>query len=221
MEELEGMLDTCIAENYQYMEAERIKVLYKKGKMDWRTCVKRLEELLDLTLDWKNKKEIPVGITAEENSILNQIALISYENGEQERAIQILSEQVEMFRKSRVHPVFHILEWETAMGNLALALEETHQLSASIEISKEKLSISMEAGKGNHIGFTLASMAGIFEQYKDDYCVHYFVWCRDLLKLYKIDKRCLLVEEYINNPDFRYKEEVNCYRYSCLANICN
>lgn len=221
LKKLEGMLDTRIEENYQYMEAERIKVLYQKGKMDWRTCVKRLEELLDLTLDWKNKKEIPVGITAEENSILNQIALISYENGEQERAIQILSEQVEMFRKSRVHPVFHILEWETAMGNLALALEETNRLSSSIEISKEKLPISMEAGKGNHIGFTLASMAGIFEQYKDDDCVHYFVWCKDLHKLYKMNNRYQLVEEYVNNPDFRYKEEVNGYRHSCPANICN
>lgn len=215
LEKLGKLLDMGSVENCQYYESEKIKILYRRGELDWNACIKQLNKLLKLTLDLKNIKDNPCGLMEEENSIINEIALISYENGDREMAIQLLNEQVRMFKKSRVHPAFHILEWELAMGNLALALEETYHYAESIEISREKLLVSMETGKGNHIGFTLASIAGIFEQQKKDSCVPHVIWCKDLLKLYKMDNRYQLVEQYVNSPDFRYKDEVRYYRHPC------
>lgn len=215
LKELEGMLDTNIRENYQDLETERIKVLYQKGELDWRTCIEQLEELLALTLDWEHMEHLSIGLSAAENNILNEIALISYENQEKEKAIQILSRQVQMFRNSRVHPVFHILEWELAMGNLAFALEATEKFSEALEIDREKLPVSMEAGKGNQIGFTLASIAGIQETQNSAECVKYFAWCKDLHRLYNMENLYREVEEYVNNPNFSYKEEVRNYHHSC------
>lgn len=213
LDQLEECLDLHIVENYQYVESQKIKIAYQKEGNQWKEYIAQLERLLTLTLKWDVDIQVAGGLSAEENDIINEMVLISYEKGLVERAVNLLSRQIKIFENGRVHPVFHILEWEMAMGNLALALEETHQFEKSAEISRKKLLISMEAGKGNGIGFSLASIADVLEAEKNDGCVRYFVWCKDLHKLYKMDKRYQLIEIYISNPDFKYKEAVNDYHH--------
>lgn len=206
LEEIEKRLDCSIVDNMQYIAAEKVRIKYKKKTLDSEVCLEQLERILGLTLDWKQEKDIPYRLTTTENNILNQIATIYYENGEKEKAIQILKMQIRSMEESRVKCVFCIREWGLAIGNLATALEETHQIFDAIETCKRRVQVSMEAGKGNGIGRTLVTLACALEQREDNRCRRYFFHGLSLLKLYKMDKRYELVEAYVNGPTFKFRE---------------
>ena len=75
-----------------------------------------------LTLDIEKGDAFKHELTIEERSIRNVIAAIYYENQEEERAIHIWGLQKESFTRSRIHPVFRVLEWELAIENLATSM---------------------------------------------------------------------------------------------------
>lgn len=206
LKEIEKKLDSSCADNMQYLSAERVRINYKNKTQDSKTCLDQLEKILRITLDWEMGKDIPYRLTNTENNILNQIATIYYENGEKEKAIQILTMQTKSMEESRVNCVFCIREWGLAMGNLATALEETHQISDAIETCKRRIQVSMEAGKGNGIGRSLVTLACALEQREDRKCRDYFLHGLSLLKLYKMDKRYEVANAYVNSPEFKFKE---------------
>lgn len=209
LNQIEKRLDCSFINNIQYLQAERIKIMYHKGTLNWENCLKELKRLLSYTLKWEENQPLKQVLTVEEMNILTEIALICVENGEEEKALQIYQLQVRQFDESCVKPVFHILEWELAKSNLATSLDNMHEHLAAIKISKEKIGVSLEAGKGNLVGRSLITMACGLEQQKDENCVRYFKLGMDLLKLYKMEIRYKQVLDYVYGPDFPYKEKFN------------
>lgn len=216
LDQIEKRLDGSFINNVQYIQTERIKVMYHEGRLDWETCLKELKKLLSYTLKWEENQPIEYVLTVEEINILTGMALIYAENGEEEKALQIYQLQVQKFSESYVNPVFHILEWETAMSNLATSLNNMHDNFVAIKISKEKIGVSLEAGKGNSVGRSLITMASALEQQRDESCVKYFELGMDLLKLYKMEIRYKRVINYVYGSDFPYKEKLSdYYRQGC------
>lgn len=206
LEEIEKRLDTSILENEQYISAEKIRIKYQKKLLDSEQCVEQLEKILCITLSWKREKDIPYKLTPTENNILNQIATIYYENGKKEKAIQILKTQIKNMEESRVKCAFCIREWGLALGNLATAFEETHQVLNAMEACRKRIQISIEAGKGNGIGRSLVTLACALEQKEVNSGRDYLLHGASLLKLYKMNKRYELVKAYINSPAFKNKK---------------
>lgn len=206
LEEIEKRLDRSKLANMQYIAAERVRMSYQKKILDGETCRRQLEEILRITLPLSENKGIPYKYTITENNIWNQIATIYYEHDEKEKAIEILNMQIKSMEESRVKCIFCIRAWELAMGNLATALEETHRVRETLETCKRRLQVSLEAGKGNEIGRCLVTVACALEQKRDEKCKDYFQIGLAMLKLYKMYKRYDIVKDYVNSPDFEFKE---------------
>lgn len=212
LNQLETRLDSSIPQNEQFLRGERVKILYHQGAWTPEQCLEELKKQLSVTLNVETDEIFKHELTTEEHSILNEMAVIYYENQEEDKAIQIWEQQVESFSGSRIHPAFHILGWELAMGNLASGMEEHKKPLTSIDICKEKLKISMEAGRGNPLGRSMITMACALEQQNQEECLYAFAYGLDLLNLYKMEYRHRLVLQYILKPDFPFREALKNYR---------
>lgn len=208
LEQLERRLNCSIPRNKQFLEGERVKILYHQSTWTPKKCLEELEKQLRVTLNVKLEEIFRHELTTEEHSILNEMAVICYENQEEEKAIQIWRQQVQSFSESRIHPVFRILEWELATENLATGVEEKKCPLTSIDICKKKLRVSMEAGRGDPLGRSIITMACALEQQNKEECLYEFAYGADLLKLYKKEQRYRLVMQYILKPDFLFREEL-------------
>ena len=209
---IEEKLDSSIPENRQFLSGENIKLKSMNQELDFQTCIEQLWTVLNMTLDMEEERMQEFSFTTEEHCILNEIAANYSEKGEKERAIQIWEMQIENMEKSSVHPVFHILEWELAKGNLATSYEETGKTSKAIEVCKEKVRVSLEAGKGNGIGRSFITIASALEKENSEKCAAYFYNGLKLLGLYQMNYIYDVVDSFINSSEFLYKEQFNRYR---------
>lgn len=208
LKQLEERLDISNPKNRQFLKGEKVTIMYRLKKWTPEQCLQELEEQLSLTLDMK-QDIFRHSLTVTEHSLLNEMAVIYYENQQKEKASQIWEKQVQSFEGSRVHPVFHIMEWEGAMENLATSIRKENQTQTSIELCLEKLTISMEAGRGNSLGRSLITLACATEQQNDNRCVDAFLYGIDILRLYKMEKRAENALSYILRKDFYFSEKLN------------
>lgn len=210
--EIEARLDLTIPENMQFLLGEKIKLKSINQELDFQECIDQLQNVLSMTLDIRDERMLELSFTAEEHCILNEMAANYFEKGDKESAINILKMQIENMETSSVDPVFRILEWELAKGNLATAYEETGRLSEAVETSKKKIRMALEAGKGNDVGRSLITIAYALKQKNDETCADFFFNGRELLRLYKMEYRYRLVDTFINSSDFPFKEQFSRYR---------
>lgn len=206
---IEERIELSIPENKQFLLCENIKLKSINKELEIQECIEQLWKILNMTLDVQDEKMQELSFTAEEHCILNEISANYFEKGEKERAIQIWKMQIENMEKSMVNPVFHILEWDLAMGNLAIAYEETGRVSEARKVSKEKIRMSLEAGKGNSIGRSLITIASALEKENNEECADNFFDGMELLRLYQMDYNYCFVESFVNSPDFLFKERFN------------
>lgn len=212
VDKLERRLDCRLKDNRQYLETQRVKILYHKKECDWEACIEKLQNTLNITLDWEKSQGIGYELTASETNILNFMALIYYENQKKEKALRILELLAEKFQKNGVKPVHHLLDWELVVGNLAQMLAEGHQEAAAIELSERKIGVSITAGNGNGIGRSLIEVADALEKQGNEDCVYYYECGLNLLKLFKMEFRYRLIVDYVNAPEFPYKERLKQYQ---------
>ncbi|XCP84369.1 helix-turn-helix transcriptional regulator [Roseburia hominis] len=201
LEKIEQKLDTSVPENEQFILGEQIKIQYGRKKISGREGLAALDKVLKMTVDWELCDEGKMYFTAEEHDILNEMGAI-LENQDRKKATKIFEMQIKSMENSRVKEIFHILEWESAMGNLGTNLEEQGQIEEAILISKNRIEVAMDAGKGNGIGRALITMASAMDQKNDAGCTVYYFLGLDLLKLYKMEKRYQLVREYLTSDEF-------------------
>lgn len=209
LQELERYLNPKHLRNQQFLKAEWAKVNYAAKKWDADKCLKELESALRMTMDVDGTRLGKHVISVEENSILNEMALIYRDSNEVEIVEKILKMIVNSFEESNVKKVFHIIDWGLVKGNLAILCEEQGKTELAIELSHDKNEVSLEAGKGNAIGSSMITIASSLEQQQDDSCVAYFQWGMDLLKLYKSNRRYEIMVEYVNRSEFQYHNQIN------------
>lgn len=212
LNEIEERLNPTIPENLQFLLGEKIKLKSINQELDFQQCIDQLQNVLSMTLDIQDERMLELSFTAEEHCILNEMAANYFEKGDKESAIKILKMQIENMEKSSVDSVFRILEWDLAKGNLATAYEDIGKISEAVETSKEKIRMSLEAGKGNDVGRSLITIAYALKQENDETCAKFFCDGRELLRLYKMEYRYQLVDTFINSSDFLFKEQFNRYR---------
>lgn len=206
---IEKRIDAALPDNQQFLRGERAKVMYNNHKISGLECLEQLEEALKITLDLTDEEKVRLGLTVEEHSILNEMAAVYFDMKEKEKAIEILTIQIHSMKSEHIHPVFHILEWQLAMGNMATAYEETGRTSQAVELCHNNIIMELEAGKGNDLGRFMVTMASALEQEKNPECVRLFLQGAHLMKLYKIEKRYDLVTGYIQSGEFVFKDELN------------
>lgn len=202
LDEIEAGLDCSELQNQQFLCAERVKILYEQQKWTPKECLEELEKQLRMTLDIEKGEIFKHELTIEEHSIMNVIAVICYENGEKEKAIRIWKLQKQGFENSRIHSVFHILEWELATENLATGMEEAGEKRIAVELCKEKNQISMEAGRGNPLGRSLITMASAMEEINQKKSLELYLCELDLLRLYKLKNRYQSAVTYFFTKEF-------------------
>lgn len=216
LQQLETYLDLDYVRNHQFLRAEWTKVRYAKQEWDAKKCLEELKSALQMTMDVDSVQAKKHVISVEENSILNEMALIYHDLNENEKVEKIFQMSVSGFEESRIKTVFHIIDWGLVKGNLAMLYEEEGKSESALNLSHDKIEVSLEAGKGNGLGSSLITIAEVLEQQQDSACVAYFQWGMDLLKLYKSDRRYEMVLEYVNRPEFLYYNEFNHYRCEIL-----
>ncbi|QUO31528.1 helix-turn-helix transcriptional regulator [Faecalicatena sp. Marseille-Q4148] len=202
LDKIEARLDRSKLQNNQFLCVERVKILYAQKKWTPKECLEELEKQLRLTLDIEKGDVFKHELTIEEHSIVNVIAVIYYENGEREKANRIWELQKKGLENSRLHAVFHILEWELATENLAMGMEEQGEKRIAIEFCREKKQVSIEAGRGNPLGRSLITMASAMEEINQKKCLELYLCGLDLLKLYKMKNRYEEVLSYLSKKEF-------------------
>ena len=213
LDKIEARLDRSKLQNNQFLCVERVKILYAQKKWTPKECLEELEKQLRLTLDIEKGDVFKHELTIEEHSIMNVIAAIYYENQEEERAIHIWGLQKESFTRSRIHPVFRVLEWELAIENLATSMVGCGNISYAMELCDEKVRKAMEAGRGNPLGRSFVTMACAMEKKREERCLDVFLQGAELLRLYRMKKRCENVIKYITEPDFTFAAEAKSCRF--------
>lgn len=212
LNEIEKRLNAELSDNYQFLLGERAKIMYNNNAMDSQECLRQLEQALRITLNLNDEEKVKLGLTAEEHCILNEMAAVNFDMKEKEKAIGILGIQIQSMKSEYIHPAFHILEWQLAMGNMATAYEETGRISQTIELCQNNIKMELEVGKGNDLGRFLVTMASALEQDGNCECVKQFLQGARLMKLYKMERRYDLVNNYIQSEEFVFKEELNNFR---------
>ena len=187
LERLETMLDCKQKQNRQYLEAEKILLQNKRSGSEWKQNLSQLRKLLSMTLEYKENDLGKFVLNSNELQILAGMAYIFWEHNQIEHAIEIYQMQRQQFEKSRVKKVFHILEWELAMNNLALSLMESDRCDEIIRISNEVMNDSLCAGKGSCIGRTIVNLAEAMEKLQQKECCVWYKRGIYFLKLYKMD----------------------------------
>lgn len=197
LNQIEAKLDCSLPQNYKYVRAERIMISYHNNTEDWQCCLNRLWELLDIRFDWASECICEQKLSTEEMHIISSIALIYVEHQEEEKALKIYQLQIKQYNESRVKSIFHMLEWELAMGNLATSLEEKKMPEKAIEISQNKIKMSLMSGKGNSLGRSLITIACSLEQMNEEKCIDYFNDGLRILKLFNMDSQYQSVINYL------------------------
>ena len=197
LNQIEAKLDCSLPQNYKYVRAERIMISYHNNTEDWQCCLNRLWELLDIRFDWASECICEQKLSIEEMHIISSIALIYVEHQEEEKALKIYQLQIKQYNESRVKSIFHMLEWELAMGNLATSLEEKKMPGKAIEISQNKIKMSLMSGKGNSLGRSLITIACSLEQMNAEKCIDYFNDGLRILKLFNMDSQYQSVINYL------------------------
>lgn len=211
LEEIEKNLNGSLEENRQFLMGEKAKIQYHKGEWDGNASFSELKKALQMTCKIEYEKDDKIGFTTEEHCILNEMGVIYMDEQKREEATKIFELQLRALNNSQVKNVFHILEWETAMGNLGTNVEECGEISRAISLSEERARVAMEAGKGNGIGRALITLASALTQEKTVLCVPYLVRGMDLLKLYKFETRYQLVDGFVKSDKFQFKKQFNDY----------
>ena len=207
LERLETMLDCKQKQNRQYLEAEKILLQNQRLGSEWKQNLSQLRKLLSMTLEYKENDLGKFVLNSNELQILTGMAYIFWEHNQIDHAIEIYQMQRQQFEKSRVKKVFHILEWELAMNNLALSLMESDRCDEIIRISNEVMNDSLCAGKGSCIGRTIVNLAEAMEKLQQK---EYSVWYKrglDVLKLYKMDYLYHDVISHIQSMEPSHKKQ--------------
>ncbi len=195
--ELEEKLDGSILQNQQYMETEKIKIEGAKGTTDKNVLIQKLKELLLMTVELKNIQENNYVLTVEEMDILTEMGLIYWKEKNYKKALEVYYFQTMQFSNSRIKPVFHMLNWELAVGNYAMSLGETGHVKDAVQVSKEKIRQELYAGKGSAMENSLMVIACAMEEENKALCKKYFRQDLDILRLYKMDTDYKLISEYV------------------------
>ena len=120
---------------------------------------------------------------------------------------RIFAGQVQSFKSEYVNPVFHLVDWLTAMENLATVYEEMGKLEQLIPICKRKIRAELEAGRGFGLGRTFVTCACTMEQLNEDECVDYFKKGLEWLELYHQTWRYGCVKKYVTSEECKYRGE--------------
>ena len=209
LERLETMLDCKQKQNRQYLEAEKILLQNQRSGSEWKQNLSQLRKLFSMTLEYKENDLGKFVLNSNELQILTGMAYIFWEHNQIEHAIEIYQMQKQQFEKSRVKKVFHILEWELAMNNLALSLMESDRCDEIIRISNEVMNDSLCAGKGSCIGRTIVNLAEAMEKLQQKECCVWYKRGIYFLKLYKMDYLYPDVISHIQLMEPSHREQFN------------
>ena len=197
--ELEEKLDGSILQNKQYIETEKIKIEGAQETTDKNVLIHKLKEILLMTVELKNAQESNYVLTVEEMDILTEMGLIYWKEENYKSALEVYYFQTAQFANSRIKPVFHMLNWELAVGNYAMALGETGHVKDAVQVSKEKIRQELYAGKGSAMENSLMVIACAMEEENKALCQKYFRQDLDVLRLYKMDTDYKLISEYVKS----------------------
>lgn len=200
--ELSRQLDQSIPKNRQYILGERLRVEFHEGKISYEEGVKELYEILKLTLDVEEEEISESFLSLYEVALLNKIAILHYGHAAIDKAIEIYEKILNNWENSILEEVFHMRSWELVVANLASSFEMTKKPDESLEVSKWRVKIALEIGRGIDMGRAFGTIACALEQKQDIVCKKYFDWALDILYLMKNYNRYQLIKEYMAKPNF-------------------
>ncbi|MBS4981113.1 MAG: helix-turn-helix transcriptional regulator [Lachnospiraceae bacterium] len=214
IEKLESRLDMTEKRNQQYVAYRKLICDISKGKIDPKDSLRKLYELLQCSIG--NQDVFAYRLTETESSILNNIACVLEECGEEKRAIEIWKKILENYENSRVHPVFHIRSWELMKGNAAGTMEGIGCLQEAMTYCKRWLELTLSIGKGNEMIRAVSIIACILEKVHEERYLIRFRQALDLFQLMKMEQRYQWNREYLEEKGLLEKvNQISGYQYYC------
>nr|WP_317377338.1 helix-turn-helix domain-containing protein [uncultured Faecalimonas sp.] len=213
IEKLESQLDMKEQRNRQYVVYQKLICDIAKGKIDYKNSLKKLYQLLQWGIG--EGDVFAYRLTETESSILNNIACVLEECGEEKRAIEIWKKILENYENSRVHPVFHIRSWELMKGNAAGTMEGIGYLQEAMTYCKRWLELTLSIGKGNEMARAVSIIACILEKAHEGRYLIRFRQALDLFQLMKMEQRYQWNIEYLEEKGLLEKvnqiSDFHCY----------
>lgn len=199
LEEIKSKLDCNILQNKQYVETGEVKLDYHIKKKNIDELLEKLTKILSMTLQpiWEDGYVL----TNEEMDILFEMGLIYWNNENYKRALDIYHFQTMQYNKSRVKPVFHMIQWEMAVGNYSMGLGETGNVKEAVCLNHKKILQELYAGKGSCMEKSLMVLGCSMEETNKELCRKYFKLDLDILKLYKMDASYEVIRKYVEEKN--------------------
>ena len=193
---IEEKLDCDVLQNKQYIETGKVKLDYHIKKVNDEELLQRLKKILSMTL--QNAQDTDYVLTNEEMDILFEIGLIYWKREDYKEALKIYHFQTKQYERSCVQPPFHMLQWEMAVGNYSMALEETGNIEEAVQINKQRILQELYAGKGSGMENSLMVLGCVMKTKNRDLCKKYFKQDLTILKLYKMDANYEIIKKYVD-----------------------
>lgn len=203
--EIREHLDLSIIANQQYFLVGQIKQELRNDLYPKEEGIQRLYEILEMTLEQNDENLYEYPLTDRESNILNLIAIQYCEIGEKEKGIEIWKKILKNYEEKAIDRPFFMRRWELISSNLCGRMQEEGYVEETINICKEILKYTLQAGRGKILGRPLIIIACIllennFEEKSGEYLSKFWQG----LNLYKLTKqahRYQCVQKYLQAKD--------------------
>lgn len=191
---LKVVIDMTLLENQQYYEW--MVLVIDKQKYSYDEMIQKLYDILRITLKVPLNEIYNYPLTYQEVLILNLIAVYYCWEGKIDKGIEIWYKILENLKLTKIDKVFLSREWELILGNIAQRIAESGEEWRAIELSKERLQMQLEMGKGVHIGRTIEIITIAMDRSKDEQYIEYFRRAMYWFKLMKHTLRYSHMKQY-------------------------
>lgn len=172
LQEIEAEIDGTKVKNQQYLAFNHAFLECELHQGDLKEIFQNVEQALMLTLKKKEERfRIYYQPTQIEISLLNQLAILHREMGEQREAVKILKALYEYYHKGKLQGRERDRHYFMILGNLASYTEEIDELEQAMEYAEEFITELLKAGRGNLLGRSLITKAYVQERMGKEICL--------------------------------------------------
>lgn len=165
LEKIAARIDSTIPVNKQYILFNKVLLLQEQGKIKEEEALKEAIKALELTFEYNDGNfKTDALLSQKEVKIINYIGTLYKKMNQTQKTIAIYKKVVESYESSKVSAKCHYTGSSLILANLSLILEESNQLTESMEMAKLGITQVLHCGRGSLLSNFLSNMACCLEK---------------------------------------------------------
>ena len=195
---LEKQLDMTERTNIQLIESYKTLQLLRRKEITKEQAKEKNRELIRMTYTDKPEKYYRLPFH-NEMYIYNQLCLLTYRTGEQDKAIRMYKGLIEMYKKSKVNLRYHFRDIGLVLINVTRYMEMKNILDESEKYAKKGIRLCLLSGKATGLSEYISNIACVEEKRGTDKrtCEGLLHQALNVAELFKLEKDRTDIYNYI------------------------